>query len=84
MRRKYIHVHMYVYIGCPNQLHIYITFVPANTRQHNKSKSGQIFFCLAHVLLEALNLENELGRAIDKRYTNERQTAVHEITISWA
>lgn len=59
---------------CPNQPHIYITFVPANTKR-NKSKSGQVFFCLAHVLLEALNLENEPSRAIDRRYitktTNE-------------
>lgn len=63
----YILMYMYMYIRCPNQLHIYITFVSANTKR-NKSKSGQVFYCLAHVLLEALNLETELGRAIDKRY----------------
>lgn len=62
---------------CPNQAHIYITFVPANTKR-NKSKSGQVFFCLAHVLLGALNLENEPSRAIDRRY-NRRQTTQETI-----
>lgn len=61
---------------CPNQLHIYITFVPANTKR-NKSKSGQVFFCVAHVLLGALNLENEPSRAIDYIYIYLRYTYVH-------
>lgn len=63
----YICMQIHEHYICPNQAHIYITFVPANIKR-NKSKSGQVFFCLAHVLLEALNLENEPSRAIDRRY----------------